>query len=76
MNIMPCHITTSTTSVNNQQQKWVSLNMCSMWTLRYTEILNSFPSNISWNMFLNFRSYQCKAIHHFTLTSNLPNKKL
>jgi hypothetical protein len=47
-----------------------------MLNLRDTEILNGFPSNISWYMFLNFRSYQYKAIHHFTPTSNLQNQKL
>jgi hypothetical protein len=76
MNIMTCHITTSTASVNDQQQKRLSLNVCRMWNLRDTEILNGFPSNISWYVFLNFRSYQCKASHHFIPTSNLQNKKL
>jgi hypothetical protein len=68
--------TTSTASINNQHQKRVNLNVCRMWNLHYTEILNGFPSNISWHMFLNFRSYQCEVIHHFTPTSNLQNKKL
>jgi len=40
VDIMQCHITTSTVSVKDQQQKQLGLNVCRMRSVHYTEILN------------------------------------